>query len=279
MRHAGSVPASRRRRFQEPTAPPAEAGEAGELAAPPVSLLVSETRLALSGVLGPISHHHHACPAIVVGVDGPLRFVAGATRQSRAALLAPGFAHAVDHSACPPRLGGGTGRVAVFMLPAGAALHHEPLHELQHPGEWLELAAAVAGGRVDSFEPIERGLRREGLEPRPVDRRLRRALDRLARDLGDNHAVEEVAAAAGLSPTRLMALAREQLGTSLRSYRRWLRAFHVVRQYATGASLTAAALEAGFSSSAHLSAAAREQFGIRPSQLLTPHTRPAIRAV
>ena len=145
------------------------------------------------------------------------------------------------------------------------------------------LAAAIVGLAssrfLDCFEPLQRCLAREGLHPRPVDRRLRRALELLADDLDDNRAIEEIAAEAGLSPTRLMALARQQLGTSLRGYRRWLRSFHVARRYALGASLTDAALEAGFSSSAHLSAAAREQFGIRPSQLLTPHTRAAIRAV
>ncbi len=254
-------------------------------------MLVGEAQVALSGDLGPIGHHHHASPAIVVGVDGPLRFVAGATRESRAALIAPGFAHAVDLSSglSPGRssgvgsgAGGGRrlGRIAVFVLPAaGAPLHRDVVSDLQHPGQWLELAAALASGSVASFEPLQRCLAREGLHPRPVDRRLRRALELLADDLDDNRAIEEIAAEAGLSPTRLMALARQQLGTSLRGYRRWLRSFHVARRYALGASLTDAALEAGFSSSAHLSAAAREQFGIRPSQLLTPHTRAAIRAV
>jgi AraC-like DNA-binding protein len=76
-----------------------------------------------------------------------------------------------------------------------------------------------------------------------------------------------------------MALVRAQLGTSLRGYRRWLRAFQVARTYAAGASLTAGALDAGFASSAHLSAASRDQFGIKPSQLLAPRTRCLIRVL
>jgi AraC-like DNA-binding protein len=35
----------------------------------------------------------------------------------------------------------------------------------------------------------------------------------------------------------------------------------------------------GFASSSHLVTAARAQFGIRPSQILSPGNRPAIRAV
>lgn len=234
-------------------------------------MLIGEEQVALAGDLGSIGPHHHAAPAIVVGVDRPLRFIANGTRQCRAALIAPGFHHAVELY---------RGRIAVFVLPAaGAPLHRETVHELGDAGPWLELAEAVAERQLDSFEPLARCLAREHLAPRPLDERLRRALTSLAGSLDDNLGVEELAASAGLSPTRLMALARAQLGTSLRGYRRWLRAFHVARQYARGASLTEAALEAGFASSAHLSMAVREQFGIRPSQLLTPRTRSAIRSM
>lgn len=103
-----------------------------------------------------------------------------------------------------------------------------------------------------------------------------RATDAIASSLHTNLAITELAADARLSPSRLMALAREQLGVSLRGYRRWLRAFHVARAYAAGASLTSAAHAAGFASSAHLSAAVREHFGIRPSHVLNPHNRAAI---
>ena len=56
----------------------------------------------------------------------------------------------------------------------------------------------------------------------------------------------------------------------------WTRAFAVARGYAAGASLTRAALDAGFASSAHLSATSRESFGIRPSQILSPGNRARI---
>ncbi len=269
------MPAPRRPRFQEPTAAERSIGELGG----PLGMLLGGEQIAVSGDLGSIGHHHHATPAVVIGVDGPLRFLAGASadgksgapssRQSRAALIAPGFHHAVDLAA---------GRIAMFVLPAaGAPLLSDSLHDLR-PGPWLELAEAVAKGQLTSFDPVAEALEKEHLHPRPIDPRLRRAIGRLALSLDDNLPVEEIAGEAGLSPTRLMALAKGQLGTSLRGYRRWLRAFQVARDYATGASLTEAALEAGFSSSAHLSTAVREHFGIRPSQLLTPRARAAMRA-
>jgi AraC-like DNA-binding protein len=101
----------------------------------------------------------------------------------------------------------------------------------------------------------------------------------LAGALDENLGIGEVAAGVHLSASRLMTLAHEQLGTSLRAYRRWLRAFHVVRDYAGGMSLTEAAFAAGFASSPHLSNVAREQFGIRPSDILYPANRAAIQVV
>ncbi|MBL8951737.1 MAG: helix-turn-helix transcriptional regulator, partial [Myxococcaceae bacterium] len=187
----------------------------------------------------------------------PLRLHAGGrSRDLRAALLAPGFQHALD-------LRGG--RLGVFLLPPSHV--ERPLTELDG-GPWLELATRFAG-----FDAVDDEL---GATARPLDDRLRRALELMTVRLDENLPLEELASAVRLSPVRLMTLAREQLGTSLRAYRRWLRTFEVARGFAAGASLTEAALDAGFSSSAHLSAASREHFGITPSQVLKPAHRDGI---
>ncbi len=245
-------------RFQEPT-------EAG------IRLLVGDQRLALAGRSPEIRRHRHAAPAVIVGVDRPLRLVADRVHETRASLIAPGFSHAVDARG---------GRIAVFLLPAYALTNPGTgLRDLSATGSWVELAEAVSRLRLDGFEPVDRLLAREQLGTRPVDERLHLAISALAGALDENLSMAEIASAARLSPSRLMALAREQLGTSLRPYRRWLRAFDVARAYATGASLTEAALAAGFASSAHLSIAAREQFGIRPSDILAPQHRALIRTL
>jgi AraC-like DNA-binding protein len=253
------MPRSRKARFQEPTAQA-------------VPLIAGPERIGLCGRFPQVAHHHHAAPAIVVGIDGPLRFVAGKTHDSRAALIAPGFAHAVQAHG---------GRLAMFVLPTHVLSRHDllPVRDLPHPLRWVELGQAVLRGQVTSFAPVDEVLASEQLELPPIDDRLRRALEVLGAALDQNLPVARAAAAAHLSPSRLMAIAREQLGVSLRVHRRWLRAFSVARAYATGASLTEAALAAGFASSAHLSAAAREHFGIRPSDILSPHNRRAIAAV
>jgi AraC-like DNA-binding protein len=237
-----------------------------------VKLIAGADRIALCGRFPAIGHHRHAAPAVVVGLDGPLRFVAGRTHASRAALIAPGFSHAVETAG---------GRIAMFVLPpytlSGAG--GLPVRDLPHPRRWVELGEAVLREELTQFDPIDHCFARERLDLRPVDDRLRNAMEALGQAVDENVSVDVLAASVRLSGSRLMALAREQLGVPLRGYRRWLRAFSVARAYATGASLTDAAFAAGFASSAHLSSATREHFGIRPSDVLTAHNRNAIRAI
>jgi AraC-like DNA-binding protein len=224
-------------------------------------LLVDDDRIALCGGLADIRTHAHATAAVVIGVDRPLGFVARERRvEARAALLAPGFAHAVDVAG---------GRIAVFFLPARSvsAEAAAPARALA-PGPWIELAAALAEGELYDFREVDRALARGDAAPRPIDDRLADALALVADTLDRNVPLDELAAEVRLSGSRLRALARDQLGTTLRAYRRWLRMFRVARGYAAGASLTEAAVAAGFASSAHLAMAARSQFGVPPTSVL-----------
>lgn len=228
--------------------------------------------MAIGGHLGQVSRHRLSAPAVVVGVDRSLRMRSQHLHEGRAVLVRPGCWHSVDAM---------DGRMAVFLLPPHA-LRSDQLtwvQDLPHPAWWIELGEALVTGSLSAFEPIDRCLAREQLNVRPIDDRLRTAMADLARALDENVPIGDVAAAAHLSASRLMTLAHQQLGTSLRAYRRWVRAFRVVRDYAAGSSLTEAAFTAGFASSAHLSASTRQHFGVRPSDILWPANRAAIRVV
>ena len=236
------------------------------------SILAETDRIALGGQLGGVSRHRLSAPAVVVGLDGDLRVRSEHVLEGRVILVRPGCWHSIDATA---------GRMAVFLLPPHA-LRADQLswaQELEQPERWRELGEALLVGQRAAWEPIDRCLAGERLRVHPLDPRLQAAMAALERTLDENVAVGEVAAAARLSASRLMALAHEQLGTSLRAYRRWLRAFRVVRDYAAGLSLTEAAFAAGFASSPHLSVSAREQFGVRPSDILRPGNRATIRVV
>ncbi len=71
----------------------------------------------------------------------------------------------------------------------------------------------------------------------------------------------------GLSSSRFQHLFKENVGIPFRRFRLWARMRIALSHTMRGASLTNAALEAGLSSSAHLSAAFKDMFGISPSQL------------
>jgi AraC-like DNA-binding protein len=99
------------------------------------------------------------------------------------------------------------------------------------------------------------------------DKRVTTALRCLAEAPAERHALASVAAGTGLSPSRFLHLFKATTGVPFRRYRLWTRMGAAVRALAGGARLTDAALDAGFSSSAHFSAAFREMFGLAPSRL------------
>ncbi len=103
----------------------------------------------------------------------------------------------------------------------------------------------------------------------PRDNRIAavmRAIDEAPQDFSN---IEKAAKLAGLSVPRFQHIFKEVAGTPFRRYRLWKRMAIVAHSLNSGASLTNAAYYAGFSSSAHLSAAFREMFGIKPSDLLS----------
>ena len=77
----------------------------------------------------------------------------------------------------------------------------------------------------------------------------------------------EVAAAAGVSVSRLTHLFTTQVGLPLRRYVLWLRLTLAITEVAAGNDLTTAAHAAGFSDSAHLTRTCRDIFGVPPSAL------------
>ena len=100
------------------------------------------------------------------------------------------------------------------------------------------------------------------------DERILRAITYINQNLGGQLTLDAVAKEAFLSPTRFRHLFVEQTGTALRPYvlwRRFLRAWSLVRD---GASLSAAAHEAGFADAAHLTRTSQKMFGFAPSALL-----------
>lgn len=110
------------------------------------------------------------------------------------------------------------------------------------------------------------------LPRRRLDGRLLRALDALD-DI--DATVSDSAARVGLSESRLTHLMVEELGAPPRTWRAWLRLRRAISAtMSTGANLTRAAHEAGFTDSAHLTRTSKQLAGVLPSQML-PRSRRA----
>lgn len=203
--------------------------------------------------------HQSAVTCLCVALEGSLEVTTRTMRLPpvQSALMCAGLAHAVQAS----------GRIAVLYLDAADALaasltedmraHAERLFT-DHPEERAMAAQLAAGRMLEVFPtPVARWL----------DPRVEQVVSALRRGEALDGSVARVAAEVGLSPSRFMALFREGTGVPFRRYRRWARLLSVVRAQASGASLTRAAFDGAFASSAHLSAAFRAVFGVTPSTL------------
>lgn len=104
---------------------------------------------------------------------------------------------------------------------------------------------------------------------RAVDPRIAAAARRIRDDPATAIASAELAADAGLSQSRFLHLFRDELGTSVRRYRIWVRLVHAGTMIAAGANLTEASMKSGFASPSHLSDRFKSTFGLSASQLLT----------
>jgi AraC-like DNA-binding protein len=101
-----------------------------------------------------------------------------------------------------------------------------------------------------------------------IDPRLLAVIEHIAGNLPGKIRVRDLANAACLSESRLIHLFKEEIGIPIRVYIQWNRLIHAVYAIVQGVSLTEAALEAGFSDSAHFSRIFTRMLGTPPSGLL-----------
>jgi AraC family transcriptional regulator len=101
-----------------------------------------------------------------------------------------------------------------------------------------------------------------------VDPRVERAIAWMRGRLESTISLGEAAAQAHLSPSRFRHLFVAQTGVSFRAYLLWARVESAIGAGMAGQSWTAAAQEAGFADSAHLSRTCRRMFGIAPAMLV-----------
>lgn len=106
------------------------------------------------------------------------------------------------------------------------------------------------------------------LKLRQIDKRVLQIIDGMHADPQFAYSLEDLALRVHLSPSRLLHLFKAEIGIPFRRFRLWNRLRHVSRVFASRSSMTEAALDSGFSSAAHFSAAFKDTFGIAPSLIL-----------
>ncbi|ODU04842.1 MAG: DNA-binding protein [Pseudonocardia sp. SCN 72-51] len=195
---------------------------------------------------GPI--HRHGAFQIVVAGKAEVAMVDPAGTQHRAAAL-------IVSPMAPHRILAIRDLVTYFIEPH--CLFADRLRQRYDAG----IAAAPELGELRESD-VAAACRGQSEE---LDPRLVTALAVLA---GSNLAMPSLAAEIGLSPQRLRALARRELGMPLTRWRVWSRLRRAVEALQSGMPLAEAAITAGFSDQAHLTRQMREMMGLTPSVVL-----------
>lgn len=240
----------------------------------PPNVMLSETRAAYLGPGLALSPHRNAVATLAIALESAfeLRILdepESPPAATKIAVIPPDtLHHLVSHGAM----------LFLYLDAHGDDYARIDEQALRRPGD--ELARAVrqrleTGAAGDAVAcRLESVCRELGIPARPeAPAAIRRVLRAIDRDPREFPSLRPAAELAGLSESRFRHVFRETVGASFRRYRLWKRMAVVGRALQARASLTTAALEAGFSSSAHLSAAFRTMFGIAPSDLLTLGTR------
>ena len=209
--------------------------------------------------------HSGSVWCFAVGIDGPLAVTTpdNSTREGTSLLIPPRLTHhltclgrglvscyleptSVRAESCRNRMSQWRGEIGVGHT-AETELVFTPADD-ESAWAWLDLAAPAA--------------------QRDIDPRIAAAAHRIRADPATAVPSTELADEAGLSESRFLHLFRDELGTSLRRYRIWVRLVHAGTAIAAGANLTEAAMKSGFASPSHLADRFKSTFGLSASRLL-----------
>ncbi|MGH8877493.1 MAG: helix-turn-helix domain-containing protein [Stackebrandtia sp.] len=191
-----------------------------------------------------IRPHRHAAFQIAVGTPSTLAIVDDAGTEHRGAVLLvpPGLRHRMV----------ATGELTTAFIDPHCVLAGRLR---QYGGNHVAAAPELACLTAELLRRTES----EGI--RVIDGRLLAALSTLERQ---HMSMLALSASVGLSPQRLRALARRELGIPLVRWYAWQRLARAVRALERGQGLAAAAVTAGFADQAHLTRNMRGLLGITP---------------
>lgn len=236
--------------------------------------------IAASGTLPCEGPHRHYAMQIVVAREGRFVFSSGRERRETGfAVARSGLEHAFE--------GRGADCLTLFVEPRseigrllgegmdGCRFFIEAVEALRRagpePGPDAE-SAAVAGGALPpsataaAVDGLEALLERFSLCDAGLGSvHTEAAKQFIDRNLAAGLGVDPVAERVGLSLSRLQHVFKADMGISMKRYMLWRRLVAGLEGLHGGASLVDAALEAGFSDSAHFSRSCADMLGLAPS--------------
>ncbi|NUT92450.1 MAG: helix-turn-helix domain-containing protein [Saccharothrix sp.] len=192
------------------------------------------------GPVGDSSFHRHAAFQVVIGDEVSMLDDAGQAYRGGVLVVPPMVCHRL---AATPDL------VTFFVEP--------------HSGFADRLRERCGDGITGVPELAD--LREADIPVRPSTRLDPRLLAALAAVEDRGVPMPEIAALVGLSPQRLRALAREQVGMPLTRWRLWVGLRRAAEALWAGRSPAEAAATAGFADQAHLTRRMREMLGLTPA--------------
>lgn len=228
-----------------------------------------------------VQAHRSAVGTLWIAHNGDIEVavIGGSSARGGSVMVAPNLTHMVTLNApeaecffCAPLLADAR-RFAAAMTPAGAGL-------------WTTQTSCPSRGGSSSEQPVAPDASASPIvdaapfDERDVDPRVLAIIAALRAKPWRAHRAPDLARLVDLSESRFRHILKAETGLTLKRLRVWLRLEWALIAAQRGSNLTAAAHDAGFSSSAHFSSACRDGLGLTPSQIveaLRPATAHSLR--
>ena len=198
--------------------------------------------------------HRHLAYKIVIGLDRPIDLIdeAGQVRKGRIHPVRPGELHAVVAEGA---------RVGLYYADAGA-FPNSVLPASRAIRSLVNLCKRIDGGDPETLRSLKNVPSLDG--SCSADPRVKAIANELRRPPERNSRLGVIASKVGLSHSRFSHLFAATVGGAPARYRRWRRLWIAAERLAQGERIVDAALDAGFSDSAHLTRTFVEMLGITP---------------
>ena len=215
----------------------------------------------------PIQHHHMAAH-VIISMEENMQVVSSDTQFiCRGILLPSGCVHYVDTYGKPAL-------VFLFDCTTPKALQIKTITPIEDSvccqivAAYLEISQNPTAENYNYFQTkLTSLLGLEATHSSISDNRIETAIEYIRTAISEHSTCKNVADAVFLSESRFSHLFKEQTGMTFASYLIYQRLMFVYAAVVQGLSITDAALDAGFSSSAHFADVNRRVFGISASNI------------